>query len=339
MLSIDPKRLRVNRSEFTLKLGLAGLPLSEMWTHVLPAERYWRTGEKLPKASAYDEVCKAAAHTGCEHKGGETLFSILYSLHKGHIREPITAFDLGDGEAEIHGGHHRAVAALVAGQDVPVIYRDLDAIAHVRREQLYVAERAYQRVEHAKGLASGRSYNPMPGRRPIRRGTDRLRMIYRAIVDVSGDTLLDAGCNDGYFGVALLSHAFKPTFVEQSAVYCDVVRGKLAALGHGSESVYRTTIALASPRRYDVVLYTDVFYHAATKLSLRSAMRDWSKLLDMTVHRMIFCPGRWDKLAAVGFSERLMMHHARRCGFRIRYLGRDSDEGYRRPLFCLERVG
>jgi 16S rRNA G966 N2-methylase RsmD len=266
------------------------------------------------------------------------LFSVLNSVRKSGVREPISVYSLGRGEYEIYGGHHRAIAALLAGKLVPAVIRSLDPMSRVEPKHLASVERAYKAVESKEKLAKGRSYNPMPGRKPIRPSPNRLRMMYRAIIDTPGQTLLDAGCNDGYFGVALADHAFQPTFVDRSKAYCKVVDAKLRALGKSNDCVHCTTIQKAPAFRYDVVLYTDVFYHAAIKQSLDVAMVDWHKLMDATKRRMIFGPGRWDKLGQVGFTERMMWTHARRGGFRIRYIGRDMDPGYERPMFCLERT-
>jgi hypothetical protein len=48
-------------------MQMAGIPLAEMWTHVLAAENYVDRKQKLPAGSGYDELCgvstKAAMRT------------------------------------------------------------------------------------------------------------------------------------------------------------------------------------------------------------------------------------------------------------------------------------
>ena len=332
-LVIDPDRLLVNRADITLQLGLAGIQLREMWTHVLAAE-----SRRLPNDSGYNMVCDMSYGGGQIHKGGKQLFDLIESVKKHGIQEPVTAYELTHGDAELYGGHHRAIAALVNHCKLPVVYRSLDPMSRVPHANRNGVKTAYDAVERYEDLAAGRSYNPSYGRRPIRKGYDRLKMLYHAVIDVPGKLLLDAGCNDGYFGVALLSHGFEPIFVERSGAYCDVVRAKMQALGGSADSVRNATIDDRPAGKFDVVLYTDVFYHTATKVSLPAAIAEWRSLMETTAYRMIFCPGRWDKLSAAGFTEKMMWETTRGAGFRIRYLGRDGDAGYRRPMFCLERL-
>jgi hypothetical protein len=338
-LHVDPHRLRVNRSELMLKARMAGLPLREMWTHLVPADRFLRTGSKLAKGSGYARVCRMSEGGGQFKENGDGFLKVLASVQKHGVREAIVVYDLGDGEAEIYGGHHRAVAALLTGTKLPAVYRHLDPIWRVDKTRLDAARRAYKAVENSpdERLAAGRSYNPFPGRKCIRRSSDRLRMLYRAVIDVPGDTVLDAGCNDGYFGVALSDHGFRPTFLDRSEAYLDVVRAKLEAVGRDAV-VGNMSIRDSVLDSFSVVLYTDVFYHTATKESLEAGLDDWRYLMNLTDHRMIFCPGRWDRLGRVGFTEEMLWTEAQSMGFRIRYLGRDSDPGYQRPLFCLERI-
>jgi len=334
VLRISPRRLLVNRSPFTLGIGVAGIPVDQFWTHALAARRFWKGCKRLPNGSGYDEVCRRSTGGGRDHQSGEQLRKLVDSLRRGEVRDAVVAYDLGD-VAELYGGHHRAIAALEAERDLPVVYRSFDPLSRVA--DVADAKKAYDAVQKYENLSPGRSYNPFPGRRPFRKSADRMRMLYRAVIDVPGSLLLDAGCNDGYFGVTLSDHGFDPTFVDQSEAYCDVVRAKMRALGKSAANVQCSTLRSASLKKYGVVLYTDVFYHAATKQSLGAAMDDWRMLMSATKRRMIFCPGRWDKLTAVGFTEKMMWDASRKAGFRIRYLGHDDDPGYGRPLFCLER--
>ena len=338
--TLNPRRLRVNRSFLTVRAGLAGLPLHEMWTHMLAAERYAVTKHKLPKCSSYDKLCTMSDSGGRAHQGGKALFAVLDSVKKHGVKEPISVYVLGQDEYEIYGGHHRAIAALLNHKPLPFVCRSIDPVCRSPGERFGDVRRAYAEVESHERLAKGRSYNPCPGRKAIRCGRDRLQMMYRALVDVPGTQLLDAGCNDGYFGVALSDHGFLPTFLDQSGPYLDVVKAKAKACGIKAKFIHGTIAAISplSLTRFTVVLYTDVFYHAATKQSLDAALQDWRKLLRMTTHRMIFCPGRWDKLTKAGFTEELMWEEAQDAGFRVRYLGCDEDLKYQRPLFCLERI-
>lgn len=333
-LAVSPRRLLTNRSTLTARFGLAGLPVPELWPHVIAAERYWDDKELLPAGSGYEMLCGASTSGGQSHTGGRDFFAVIDSLRDDHVREAIDVYDLGEGWYELFGGHHRAVAAYVANQNVP-IKPDLAFEPVSQLKDVAAIERAYAAVEKLENLPAGRSYNTFKGRTSFRGSIDRLKMIYRAIVSAYGPSVLDAGCNDGYFGCALSAHGFQPEFIDMSGAYCDVVRAKLKALKVDA-NVHNCTITdYTIPKQYTIVLYTDVFYHTATKVSIDAAMLDFEKLLRATRRAMVFSPGRWDKLRKAGFTELRMMETAMRLGFRIRYLGRDSDPGYWRELYLI----
>lgn len=330
-LEIPVSQLLSNRSPFMVVNGLAGIPVGQLWPHAMALHHCLRTDRPLPAQSAYTRLCGISAH--CKDKGlGVDLRKLYKSISKEGIKEPVVVYDL-DGIYELVGGHHRAMCAYFLGCDVPVRFKEFDPL--MRNKLPSFVEEAYAAVEQHETLSKGMSYNPFPGRSHIR-GAERMRLIYRAIMDTRGTHLLDAGCNDGYFGVTFGAHAFTTTFLDKSNLYLDVVRAKLKALDQGALTINATIEDFQHPN-FDVVLYTDVFYHVMIRQSLDAAMNDWIKLLGMTDDRMIFSPGRWDKLETHGFTETLLWETAETNGFRIRLLGYDSDKNYGRPLFCLER--
>jgi len=325
-------RLLTNRSPFMVKLGMAGIPITQFWPHMRAVDHFHRTDRLLPAGSAYARLCNQSAHRK-DGASGEYLRELYASIKGEGIKEPLKGYYLGD-DYELAGGHHRAICAHYVGlSSVPVRLLPFDPLSRIKLPQSVSS--SYGAVEAVENLPKGRSYNPFPGRKHIRSDL-RMRMLYRAIIDTKGTRLLDAGCNDGYFGVTLAHRAFDVTLVDKSEAYLGVVTEKLAALKKKAH-VINATIRDLPKEQYDVTLYTDVFYHVVIRESLKAGLEDWHKLLAMTDDRMIFGPGRWDKLEANGFTEQLMWDEAEKAGFRIRLLGFDSDQSYGRPLFCLMR--
>lgn len=330
IVQLSTSQLLTNRSDFMVDLGVAGVPVSQLWPHMTGIQHLILNGT-LPDGSAYASVCSQSPHSKSKASGDKFL-ALYTSVCKDGVKEPLKVYDIGGGLYELVGGHHRAVCAHLAGKSVPVVLKEFDPLKRIKVPKALHA--AYADVEKHENLAKGMSYNPFPGRRHVRSDL-RLPMIYRAIVDSRGTTMLDVGCNDGYFGVTFASHAFGVTLIDPSNAYIRVVNEKLAALDLKALTI-QTTIRDFPQTRYDVVLYTDVFYHVAIR-SLDAALEDWRRLLWMTRDRMIFSPGNKNKLQKCGFTEKIMWDEARKAGFSIRMLGFDEDRNYGRPLFLLVR--
>ena len=336
MRRAKPTQLRVNRSKFTLEHGIAGLPLPEMWTHVTAARKLAGDGKTLPNGSAYENLCASSKSDGVEHNARSFQKTIVSVRDKG-IKNAIKAYAIGNGVYEIYGGHHRAVAALVTNRDVPISLRPFDELETANVDRVRAA---YAKVRMTEKLAPNGSYNPLRGLHALRASRDRLLLMYRRAMTTPGTRVLDAGCNDGYFGVAMLQHAFDVDFVEMSAPYCDVVRAKIKTLTRptGHARIMNSTITKAPlDSQYDFVFYTDVLYHTVTKIGLRAGIADFVQLLKRTKRGMLFCPGRWDKLRKAGFTETRMASIVRNARCRLRLIGRDSDLGYYRELYWIDQ--
>ena len=333
MIDVSAEQLLVNRSTFTLRMGVAGLPLTQFWTHMLAAHRV-RQGEKLPSGSGYDMVCRASAHSA-DHIGGKKIKALMASVKKSGFKEDAVAYPLGQGLYELYGGHHRAVVAAVLGKSLPLLLRCLNPLDS-GSVSLSGVMTAYKKVRQVEKLGERTTYNALRGHRSVRASIDRLRMIYRAVIDCRGHSVLDVGCNDGYFGVALGAHAFDPTFVEAVPAYCGVVRAKLSAADINGKIINSDFDTFKPKGHYTVVLYTDVFYHTVRRKGLKKARAQFRKVCSLATERVIFAPGRWDKLLPYGYTEAMMWGDVRAMRKRIRLLGIDDDPHYGREIFCLE---
>ena len=337
LVSID--LLLCNRYPLSRKIGFAGMPVMQMVTHVPSCERILR-GDNV----SWDELgyayIKRFTQTRVGNRSVSDLREFLSDVKRRGVQKPVTAWKLHK-KYELFGGHHRVIAARLSGQDR--IYIDTKPLDPISDENSLLVHQAYWAVWQKKklGCGIGRSYNPVPGLNSIRNGLDRLRMVYEELITVRGLSLLDLGCNDGYFGIALSHHDFSVVFVDRCVPYLGVVEAKSKTLEtKNKRTIIFTDIGdfLKSVHlgEYNVILYTDVFYHTATEKGIEVAVADFRLALKLASERLIFAPGRWDKLVPLGFTEARMIEIVMEVGRRIKYLGRDNDgSGYCRQIYSI----
>jgi hypothetical protein len=238
--------------------------------------------------------------------------------------------------AELHGGHHRAIIAYLLGFDtIKVKPLEWNVFKNKNIADVVIA---YHKVKRSENLRECQSYNPFPGFRPIRAGMDRLRMIYEEIIDCRGNRLGDIGCNDGYFGSFLSQHNFFPIFVDRSKAYLDVVEQKMTCFedtGYGMLCGDIGKLMLGKDFMFDVSLYMDVFYHTVLEKGKEEAFKHLDVILSRTKERVIFAPGRWDKMGGItpnSLFNFIRSHHSIKS---IKYLGADHDKNYHRDIYSI----
>ncbi len=333
--------LLCNRYPLARKIGFAGFPIMQMVTHVPSCQRIL-SGENVTWKELGYAYIKRFTQSRVGNLAVSDLREFLSDIKRRGVQEPITAWKLHK-KYELFGGHHRVVATKLSGQDrIYIDTKPLDPIEDV--EDSSSVRQAYSAVRRKRklGLGVGRSYNPVPGLEPIRQGLDRLRMVYEELIMVRGASLLDIGCNDGYFGIALSSHDFSVVFLDRSDRYLDVVRAKSSLLETAERHTFVSADASDFLRgvklgEYNAMLYMDVFYHTAMEKGIDVAIADFRLALKLASERLIFAPGRWDKLVPLGFTEARMIEIVvDQTGRRIKYLGRDNDgPKYNRQIYVI----
>jgi cyclopropane fatty-acyl-phospholipid synthase-like methyltransferase len=165
--------------------------------------------------------------------------------------------------------------------------------------------------------------------------------VYKELITSKGDRLGDVGCNDGYFGVLASQHDFNVTFIDRSDAYLNVVREKMSVLNtkHTIINADLDDAVTLVAFKFDVTLYLDVFYHVVLERNYKEAIRQLDHILARTREKVIFAPGRWDKLAAHGCTQASLFEiiRSRYPNCKIKYLGRDNDKGYRRDIYCIDK--
>jgi hypothetical protein len=295
----------------------------------------------------YNRVVQTTTKGG-GYKTAEEFQKFVNDVKMHGIKVPLTGWMIGkppNFAVELLGGHHRALVAALRGEDtVPFQPLPFDAMKEC---DIGPVRAAYNKVRQTENLQADQCYNYFPGMSPIRLGQDRLLMIYREIIDCPGNTLADLGCNDGYFGVELSRKDFNVTFVDRSVAYLEVVSAKIGMINTkathpSSAAIYSGDIIKFLSRKFttfDVVLYLDVFYHTALDKGKEAAYAELHKIIEHTKDRLIFAPGRWDRLESKGIKQAdlfrfIAMNNRIR---RIKYLGRDSDKGYGRDIFSIHK--
>jgi 16S rRNA G966 N2-methylase RsmD len=331
--------LLCNRYSLSRKIGFAGHPIMQMVTHVPSFERI-ASGENVTWEELGYAYIKRFTQTDVGNLTVDDLREFFSDVKRRGVQKLVTAWKLHK-SYELFGGHHRVIAAKLAGQDR--IYIDTKPLDPVKDEDAILIRQVYSMIWQQKelGLSVGRSYNPVCGLNSIRNGLDRLQIIYEELIRVRGMSLLDLGCNDGYFGIALSEHDFSVVFVDRSVSYLNVVEAKSKLL----ETNEKHTIVFADVSdflkgvklgEYNAILYMDVFYHTAMEKGIEAAVADFRLALNLASERLIFAPGRWDKLVPLGFTEARMIEIVMEVGRRIKYLGSDGDgPGYGRQIYVI----
>lgn len=342
------EKMLVNRADNTLELGVNGIPISEAWTHTLAVDNFIEGMKGVPKDSIYDLMAK-----GNPSASGKTFHKLFEDVLKNGIKDPVTAYDLGDGWYEIYGGHHRLALAVSLKKSFKIespIPLDPFFRGKIDTVGMIPILAAYSNCSKEESLREGQSYNSFPGLNCIRKGHDRLQMIYRAIIDAKGKWLLDLGSNDGFFSTALSMMYFIVRSVERSKAYCEIIKQKHIALKHAYpkreivHGIVNADISEELKRLRDsdkalypsVVIYMDVFYHTLREKGLDIAEWDLVRAITVAKEYLIFSPGRWDKLIPHGFTEMRMHEIVQNARKRIKYLGKDNDgKGYGREVFLI----
>jgi len=333
----------VNRAPITRRFGVAGIPVYQMSTHAsLLADCYHRpeTARRLFGRYVYNAIMEASSQGG-GYKRVEPLLELVDDIRTRGVRKPIDGWLVGSAGATklaLFGGHHRVLVAYLKNPlgGVSVEVKPLNAFAGMSVGEVRAV---YDKVARTENLKRGQSYNYFPGMTPIRQGQDRLALIYEAVIDCPGDALGDFGCNDGYFGVELSAHDFAPTFIDRSRAYMDVVKAKMKLLSKQAEYHVGdlTDVLRRTPRVFAVTLYIDVFYHTVLEKGLNAGWEQLNLVLERTSDRMIFAPGRWDKLVKAGCCQRDVFDRLLKHSRQIRFLGKDNDTGYQREIYCVTR--
>jgi len=328
---INIDKLLINRSDLTLSLGLAGLPIAQMTTHV----PYFENIKKkiYSKNYAYYTILNKSQPEKLTTKNEYNISLFNKIKNEGvDIINPITGFPLHT-KTEIYGGHHRAVCAYLNNiKEIPIEYKNLELFNNTNAQSI---QKAYFEATKTEAIRKGCSYNPVPGLKPIRKGIDRIKMIYEDIVDCRGKELIDLGCNDGYFGIFFGQHAFNITFVERSPAYSNIVKKKLETLNMGAK-LYTCSIfdyLKKYDKKFDVIIYLDVFYHTVVEKGLDYSLKELEKIINIG-KKIFIAPGRWDKLQ---LTEKDLFEWVLNKNKRLRYIGRDDDgKNYEREIYCIE---
>jgi len=324
-MNVSVDKLLVNRSSLTRTYRTAGAPLTQMHTHIPIIDMGARSSFKQ---STYNLIRKPKGHTP------ESLKALIESIKLYGIREPIDAWEIGDGYYEIYGGHHRAVIAHILGiKEIPVKIKPFSAYHYMSSIDIEYIKQLYSNVCKTESLKTGQSYNYFPGLYSIRKSVDRLTKIYRDIITCSGNRLIDLGCNDGYFGVGLSLHDFDITFVDRSLPYLKVAEAKMKAIKQSSRLIHDSLGRFDST--FDVSIYLDVFYHTILEKGVETAYWHLQSIINNTNERLIFAPGRWDKLEKAGCSQKHLFNILQKRAKQIRYLGKDTDDGYGREIYSI----
>lgn len=328
-------KLVVNRSTLTCKFKVAGSRLVEMATHY-PFFDSDKIKERWGKF-AYNGICEASKQGGQRHTP-ENVNKLISDIEQNGVQEPIEGWLINDAEfCEVFGGHHRAIIAHLLGyHQIDVTIKSFSIFDTINKEDLATIKNIYRNIYRTENLRKGQSYNTFPGLKSIRNSQHRLEKIYKEIIACSGDTLMDLGCNDGFFGANLSVHNFKPIFVDKSKAYLDVPKAEILALNKSA------TFVNLSIKEYlphmpicAVTLYTDVFYHTVLEEGLDAAYEQLNGIIDHTSEVLIFSPGRWDKLEAKGCTQKYVYSLLRKKARQIRYLGKDNDKGYYREMYAI----
>jgi hypothetical protein len=81
----------------------------------------------------------------------------------------------------------------------------------------------------------------------------------------------------------------------------------------------------------------DVFYHTVIERGVTEAISCLLKILNSTKRCLIFAPGRWDKLSAANCTQEILFNFLISNSVKIKYLGKDDDEGYNREIYSVYR--
>ena len=346
-MNVPIENLLVNRSSLTRGLKIAGIPVYQMPTHTpayvdyikCPSEFRGRFGKLA--YNYIQEISLSAKYGG--QRGGydklEPFENLIKDITTNGIKEPLPGWDLRTHRTiELSSGHHRAAIAYAAGfKEVPVKLKSLDPLLYIPKTKLSQIRDVYNKVPETQALKKGYSYNSFPGLLSIRKSLYRLGLIYADIITCNGNSLIDLGCNDGFFGISLSKHDFDVTFVDRCKVYLDVVKEKLCALGRNIR-IFQGTIGhniLRKDFNPDVVIYMDVYYHTVLENGLNEANKQLQRILDCTNERLIFAPGRWDKLEKLGCTQKDLFEMLVKNSRQIKYLGHDLDRGYHREIYSI----
>lgn len=329
------KELLVNRSELTRSFGLNGLPIYQMTTHMPLMLDYLNRSPLRFGRVPYNNICITSLNKKGGYTNEESFRELLNSFKYEGIKNSIIGYELHS-SIEIIGGHHRAV--FVAAQDInSFIDIKLKSLDILDRKEIDFSKiyKAYDKVSDVEKIRKGLCYNSLPGRESIRNSIDRFKMIYEEIISCKGNHIADMGCNDGYFGINLMGHAFDVLFVDKSKAYLDVVDSKLSVLETRAEVLNKDIGKLEGESMFDITLYIDVFYHDVLERGSKKAIERLSNLIRNTKEKFIFSPGRWDKLESNNVTALMLYDLILSLNKRIKFLGRDRDWGYGRELYSI----
>ncbi|HEC62404.1 MAG TPA: methyltransferase domain-containing protein [bacterium] len=308
VIRVDPRSMLYHRDPASRVTYCAGMPLY-CHKHVPTVQRFFRYPDASPEM----------------YGGWNDIKRLVNDIKRQGIVYPVLGWKLHN-KYEVFDGHCRSSIAITSGlKSVPMrlLSNNLFAVGG-SRVNLDSIVKAYEGATGKKG----RSYNSFPGLVSARESWQRFNMVYEEIIDTRLNSLLDLGCNDGFFGVSLLPHDFAPTFVDNNANFCAVVEAKLATLGVEYPVICQDaqTFLNKCSKRFDVVLFMDVFVHIVMADGLQKAMDVLEAALDVMDEYFIFSPGDWPRLITGGFTPEVMVDFFRSKKKRLRYLGCDQDQ-------------
>ncbi len=339
-MKVEIDKLLVNRSEITRFACIAGIPVIQMPTHVPFVESVLNGSDPPFETSYYSSMCINTPHAKGGYQNTPEFKSLMDSIKANGVKNPVTGWDLGTCY-EICGGHHRAIIDRIVNNATHIELEPMsfDVYSKMSEEQLNKIRNVYQEVSNKEiTLPRGRCYNSFPGLVAFRRSMTRLIMIYRDIISCRGNRLGDIGCNDGYFGTSLYLHDFNPVFIDRSIPYLNVVSAKMEALGRPNYPVLHKDIETMHEKDhfyFDVSLFLDVFYHMVLEKGKSVGLKQLEYIISRTKERLIFSPGRWDKLYNAGCTQKDVFDVIEKRARQIRYLGKDSDKGYGREIYSI----
>lgn len=329
--TVKTKDVLVSRNWGLVQSGLAGLPVYQSWAHAIMPERI------IGKLYAAEDTGFFKRQWEHIHGRDTQFIDLIHDIHRYGVREGITGWPLAT-KFLVQNGHHRVATAHALGlEDIEVAEAyPIDPVSKDGRDLtgVYAALDAVPKRKPIPNYA----YNAIRGRHSIRQSEDRLKLILEAIVTARGHTLLDLGCSDGYFGVALACFFFDVTFVDYVSSFLEVVKQKLAVTKLRGEVIEDDAVQfLNNADPFSVILCTDVFDQVIHRDGLEKACTFLSMLIAKADSYLIFTPGKWARCIKHGFDQRKMYEIVRDSGKRMKYLGRDGDKihDYGRELFCI----
>lgn len=345
LVEVPISSIVTERSDFTIATKCAGIPPGDVWFLKHAVELAMEAGGSENLETFYEHVHAVSASWSPRSKREyfSTIVDIARGVREGRSFPPLIGTRLAS-KVELHDGHHRVCALDALGQkSVSIELSELvDPLKTAGPADLAGLRELYRKVESVTCLPPGMTYNPFPGVEKSIRGNSRLPMVYEAIISSTGNTLVDLGCNDGYFGTSLYARWFQVTMVEKQRELFEVAQRR-AQLVKGSIPIKVSNgdvikfVNSCSEGSYDVVLLLDVLQHVLREQGSDCGIWFFAQAMHLAADRMIFST-EWNEASSFGFTRRKFVELASSNGMRIEYLGRDRDPSpYGRELFALHR--